>query len=309
MIEANAQQRPLVTTLDICSIADRRYLRHYATLLASIAHNNPADRLRFHLIWEGAEPDQMALFDTFRQRLGLSVNVIEVNGVEAAAIRALGKQGHVSHHTYYRLLLPKVLPHTHTALYLDVDIVVNGLLEELLNTDVTGVGAAVVREKVTNKLLSFGVAAGSYFNSGVMLINLDYWREHIIGDIALRFAAEHPEALLWQDQCALNYALAGQVRYLDPEWNCTAINVKRYLALKPVIVHFSGRCKPWDRPTRVPYGILYANYSQLTPWPIDYFDPRLREKTFRSLQEGIARKVQRLRRKVQRLRWSPVAAR
>jgi lipopolysaccharide biosynthesis glycosyltransferase len=155
-----------------------------------------------------------------------------------------------------------------------------GALDELLKTDLTGVGVAAVREPGEHKLEPFGVMPGDYFNSGVMLMNLDYWREHRIAEKALAFANEHPEALVASDQCAINAVLHGRVKYLDPKWNCTLSNAKKYNAANPVIVHYTGRRKPWDEAWRQPYGIYYANYSQSTPWPIDYFGGERRARRF-----------------------------
>jgi lipopolysaccharide biosynthesis glycosyltransferase len=283
-----------INPMEICSIADRKYLRYYATLLASIAYNNPSRAFRFHLMWEGSDPSDKVLFDDFCCRHGLNINFIEVNGAEIAAIHALGKQGHVSHHTYYRLLFPLLLPALNKALYLDVDMVVNGSLDELWATDIAGFGAAVVRDETSNKLEAFGVLPDRYFNSGMMLMNFDYWREQGICDRVLRFATEHPDALEWWDQCALNFALSGQVRYVDAKWNCTEGNIRRYAAPNPTIVHFTGESKPWNFPTRSPYGILFANYSQLTPWPIDYFDPTFAPKRKQSFMKRAARELGKL---------------
>jgi lipopolysaccharide biosynthesis glycosyltransferase len=104
-----------------------------------------------------------------------------------------------------------------------------------------------------------------------MLMNLDYWREHRVAEQALAFATAHPHALIALDQCAINVALRGRVKYLDPKWNCTLANAKEYGCESPVVVHYTGRRKPWAEPWRQPYGIYFANYSQQTPWPIDYF--------------------------------------
>jgi lipopolysaccharide biosynthesis glycosyltransferase len=276
--------------VDICAVVDQAYLKRYPTLLVSIIRNNPRHQFRFHLIWEGGEPADLDLFHSFCARNDLAINLIEVDGSAYRSMFELSDKGHVTHHAYYRWLIPKLLPTARVALYLDVDVVVIGSLDELLETDVTGVGVAAVKEPAKHKLEAFGVLPGDYFNSGVMLMNLDYWREHGVAETALAFAGEHPEALIAWDQCALNVALQGQVKYLDPKWSCTLSNAKTYSAATPVIVHYTGRRKPWSEPWRQPYGIYFANYSQLTPWPIDYFggERRARRKiSFRNLLQGI----------------------
>ena len=246
--------------------------------MASIIDNNPAEDLRFHLIWERPDDEELALFHSFFARNGLKINCIEVHDDSIERMYDLGAQGHVTHHAYYRLLIPDLFPSLSTMLYLDVDIVVIDSIDEMLKTDLSGIGAAVVREPDPHKLGSFGVAPGQYFNSGMMLMNLDYWRRHDIGRKALDFAKTHPEAILAWDQCALNVTLLGQVKYLDPKWNCTLSNAKNYNCSNPAIVHYTGQRKPWSEPWRQPYGVYFVNYSRLTPWPLDYFGGERRSR-------------------------------
>lgn len=193
---------------------------------------------------------------------------------------------------YYRVLIPDLLPDARKVLYLDVDMVVIGPLDELISTDVSGTGAGVVRAHYAkSRLEAFGVVHERYFNSGMMLMNLGYWRKHGVAEQALRFAIEHPSAVVAADQCALNIALRDQVTYLDPRWNCTVANAKRYTTLSPTIIHYAGRTKPWERPWRLPYGIYYANYSQLTPWPIDYFGGERYERSAQGVALRVARRI------------------
>jgi lipopolysaccharide biosynthesis glycosyltransferase len=99
----------------------------------------------------------------------------------------------------------------------------------------------------------------SYFNSGVMLLNLDAWRTL---DIAARCVAfiERFDYLQWPDQDALNVICGQRFLALDARWNAFArwceapspLGLSNALtALQndwvhdPWIVHFSGDCKPW----------------------------------------------------------------
>jgi lipopolysaccharide biosynthesis glycosyltransferase len=257
--------------VDVFSVVDREYLKHYPTLLVSIIRNNPHRQFRFHLIWDGGDPSDVDRFHSFCARNKLSVNLIEVAGSQFEAAFEADNSGYLTQHIFYRWLIPDLLPEAKVALYLDVDIAVIGQLDELLETDLSGVGVAAAKEPATHKLEPFGVEPDGYFNSGVMLMNLDYWREHRVAEQALAFANAHPHALIALDQCALNVAIRGRVKYLDPKWNCTLANAKEYGCESPVVVHYTGRRKPWAEPWRQPYGIYFANYSQQTPWPIDYF--------------------------------------
>ena len=60
-----------------------------------------------------------------------------------------------------------------------------------------------------------GVDTDAYFNSGVLLINLDYWREHNITQQLLDFVCTNPNKCLLHDQDAINAVLYGKIRRLQ----------------------------------------------------------------------------------------------
>ena len=84
---------------------------------------------------------------------------------------------------YYRIFAARYLPQEiERILYLDPDIVVNGRLEELYNTDIDGyllAAATHVREMMRKiNVLRLGMhEEGTYINSGVLLMNLKQLRE------------------------------------------------------------------------------------------------------------------------------------
>jgi lipopolysaccharide biosynthesis glycosyltransferase len=87
---------------------------------------------------------------------------------------------HYSHAMYLKYDLPDLLPDLDKVLYLDGDVIVSGDVRELYATDLTGHYAAVVENplgydvgKYVRNQLHF---TGRYWNSGVMLLNLDAMR-------------------------------------------------------------------------------------------------------------------------------------
>lgn len=65
--------------MDICSVADRNYLRPYATMLASIARNNVGRDLRFHLVTDGVDGPDLELFNAFCSEIGITVTFHHVD--------------------------------------------------------------------------------------------------------------------------------------------------------------------------------------------------------------------------------------
>ena len=139
---------------------------------------------------------------------------------------------HASKSIYYRLILSELLdPNIKEILYLDVDTLVLKDIRALFdNTDLSESIAAVVLDAVianesNDKIISISdpndkkqclnINLSNYFNSGMLLINLDKWREYQIGLKCLELVKCN---LLYPDQDALNIAITDPL-FIDSKWN------------------------------------------------------------------------------------------
>ena len=59
----------------------------------------------------------------------------------------------------------------------------------------------------------------SYFNAGVLLINLDYWREHKVDKQCVKYFQTYPERILFNDQDLLNVVLHKDKVFVPLKWN------------------------------------------------------------------------------------------
>lgn len=126
----------------------------------------------------------------------------------------------------FRCSLPKLLPDLNRIIYLDADLFVNRDIKELWDVDVREYClAGVVDEgvnihnypRILNKYPE--IKKESYFNSGVLYMNLKKLREFGgLKKLVLDFLIENPEAGL-PDQDALNVLFHDKVLYLDDSWN------------------------------------------------------------------------------------------
>jgi lipopolysaccharide biosynthesis glycosyltransferase len=84
----------------------------------------------------------------------------------------------------------------------------------------------------------------SYFNSGVMVMDLRAMENEGIFASALKFAKEKPELCPYVDQDALNVAADGRWQVLDWRWNVTTFLIDRID--RPFFIrHVTGN-KPWS---------------------------------------------------------------
>jgi lipopolysaccharide biosynthesis glycosyltransferase len=194
--------------------------------------------------------------------------------------------------TYFRLLLPQILPqHLKKIIYLDTDLVVNGDLAQLWNIDVETnyVLAAqdagyfnlsnVLHLKDCEKLE--GLLNCKYFNTGVLVINLEKWRTDKIAEETIQFLENNPQHILFADQDALNVVLAGKKwGELDPRWN-QVHSIYQYSSWQdspfeeevfhnvlndPYVIHFTTPPKPWQNGCHHPKKDLFFQYLDQTAW-------------------------------------------
>ena len=114
---------------------------------------------------------------------------------------------HLSYAAYFRFFIPEVVEEE-KVLYLDSDIVVDGNLTDLFETDLGDCPLAAVRDDLQQ----------TNFNSGVMLINNKYWREHDISTQLFEVADQYHE-YEYGDQGLLNRYFIGQWKELDMDYN------------------------------------------------------------------------------------------
>jgi lipopolysaccharide biosynthesis glycosyltransferase len=174
--------------------------------------------------------------------------------------------------TYFRLMLSDLIPDTVAqAIYLDVDMVVQGDLCELLDTDFDGAIVQAVPDAYTEYFhrgrlehvdlpeeLRFSRDL-PYFNAGLMVIQLQQWRAQRVGERALQVATTYGGELAFHDQDALNLVLAGHWKALDPTWNLHELpqflsawevepytqSQRRRVFFNPKVIHFVSAEKPW----------------------------------------------------------------
>ncbi|KQQ43702.1 glycosyltransferase family 8 protein [Nocardioides sp. Leaf307] len=146
-------------------------------------------------------------------------------------------------------------------------------------------------------LETLGVAKADYFNSGVMAFGRDTWAD--MAPRALDLFFRNSSAYIRHDQSALNAAFRGQVEHFHPAYNFHTFYATAYAQtfVKPRIIHFTGRAKPWHT-WAPPWGARFADsYRGLVrrhPALADYFEvaiPRaspdvLRKRARLSLREA-----------------------
>lgn len=167
--------------------------------------------------------------------------------------------------TYLRLLLPNAFADEYDRiLYLDSDIhVEGGDMSKLLDVEMGSHPVAAIRDnpqwrtpnRMPEDFRDFGLSNATYFNAGVLLIDVANWNAQGILDAALSFGEKNGARLRRNDQTLLNCVLYRNWAELGPMWNWQYTPASRLheAMVSAHIVHFIGPSKPWKaRPETLP---------------------------------------------------------
>lgn len=261
----------------IVSAADERFVPHFATMLHSAwFHNRTA---QFYLLDCGITDETKAILEAFAAKHDMRFSVEAVDTAMFADIPIHRKD--LTFATFARLTLTSVFSETcEKVIFLDADCVVTGDLTQLWAIDLAhDLIAGVQDEKALQDDGGDGILRDRsvYINSGVMLVNLQAWREENFGEEVISYLRRH--VLRSHEQSAINIVAAGRVRTLPETWNLMlhTLERRRIGSLQPHIIHCTGSMKPWLA-SDAPLGSVYRFHRGMTPFPLDRTLPTYRSR-------------------------------
>ncbi len=266
-----------------CNI-DTSYVKYCVVMLTSLFENNTDSSFHVHVI--AAElPDEMQnLIRSTVSRYSNKASFYFVGNNLGKDYPQYAEGSHISLAAYYRIFLGSILPpNINKVLYLDCDLVVTGSIESLWNVDITDHAVGCIEDMWSGKEDNYERlhydCSFSYFNSGVLLINLKYWKSKKIEEKAVEYIMSHANELRFYDQDVLNALLHDKKLFLPFRYNVQdgflrrkrkirpeAIPELEKELLHPVIIHYTGGKKPWQYKSQHPYKDLYFHYLDMTPW-------------------------------------------
>lgn len=210
---------------------------------------------------------------------------IEFLEIDRELFRKCPDPGRFSMNAYFRYLIPILKPEIRKALYIDSDMLVSGDAGALFDTPLEGKPFAAVpylyeRPRYSGTPLHrYGLQRKEilglppdhlYFNSGLLLLDCDYFRHNGLVEELFRLTNE-AESLECPDQDILNVATAGnRYKALDDGYN-VVVDINDALGALPrkipFILHFTGgrRMRPWVS-LDCPFRAEYDQCAALTPF-------------------------------------------
>lgn len=273
------KQKCEVTNYNIIFATNDDFCSHAAEAIISLLETNPNAQITIHLF----------TIDCKESNINRIVKIVKDYHQETKTYKIakslftdFPETGAYSLACYLRLLTPALLPDIDKALYLDCDLIVNGDIQELYDINLEGYAVAAVHDAtlsygIVKDYLGYDYWRDGYFNSGVLLMNLKFWREKGLQSKLVSYLNSHHVAL--PDQDALNIVLHGSVKWLHPKWNChvgyfafpplVIDSQKEYIKelwTKAKIIHFTGPVKPWYKECVNPYKKKYLKYRKIANW-------------------------------------------
>lgn len=259
--------------INICLSCDNNYSKYAGVVIASILSNaNREDDLNIFILDGGISDENKQNIISLSTIKPCKISFIKINETLFNDYKQIKTHKYLTLPAYYRLKLPSLLPEIDKIIYLDCDTIVCSDLSDLFNIDINNFALAGVLD-INKKMLKKNP---KYFNSGVLLINLKYWRENNIEEQLLQYTKDNIDNITLGDQEILNRFLAGKTKIIEDIWNIQSSNFtnRSSYANNPKIIHFVAKNKPWSGNSYSFHKNEYFKYLQLTPWKLNENDLR-----------------------------------
>lgn len=254
---------------------DNSCIEPFIVSITSIVNNaNNNEVLHFHIIYR--ELDNIKIL---KNELSFKKHTVEFIQLSKKQISRLGDfKNDISTYKYF---IPEIANELDKCLYLDCDTVVLSSLYELYKTKLLKSYMAVVEsaidsEKKSEKVNLLNIP--NYFDCGVILMNLKLIRED---DLANKWivARKNIYKYLENPDCdVVNLIVNNIFTMLKPQYNlqteifenpkpfwCYTTDEKEFAKNNPVIIHYSGKNKPWNSVSSHLWKDIYFKYLKLAP--------------------------------------------
>lgn len=243
---------------------DRNYTTQLETTIKSILYHNRD--VKIYILNQDIMPDWFRKPRKIASMLGSEI--IDVKLPEQTVFQDWEKQDHISSIAYARFFIPEYVPED-KVLYLDSDLIVNTSLEKLFSIDLENRLLAAVKD-----------TDGITFNTGVLLINNEKWRQEKLKErlieqsvVTIKEVKEGNFENFNGDQTILNQVCSSQWLELNRIYNLQVghdivalyNNWQGHLAFndKPVVIHFTTFRKPWTTLIANRYRDLWWEFHDL----------------------------------------------
>jgi len=253
--------------INICLSCDDNYAEHAGVVIASILANaKPEDEPVFYILDGDISDKHKQEILELKKIKDCKINFISINKDNFSEYRKVKSHEYITLATYYRLLLPTLLPDVSRVIYLDCDMIVLTSLFDLFYRNMYGCPIAGVHDIKRKRVRE----NKTYVNAGMLVIDLDKTRELKLEEKFLEWTKRHIDTIKVGDQEIINEVCRDNICIVDDRWNVQSSNFTNRSSYTryPKIIHYTAKIKPWHFGSFSYHRNLYFKYLQMTPWKL-----------------------------------------
>lgn len=250
----NIKQKLTVKNKEIIPIffsSDDNYLPCLSVAIRSLINN--ASKNYSYIIYilnNGVSKDKADMILRM-QNENFEIKFVDVSEKIKPLITDIGLRDYYTVAIYFRLFIASMFEQYKKALYLDCDIVVLGDISQLYFTELEDNILGAVPDQIVASRKDYreysekalGLDYKKYFNSGILVMNLDEYRKQEIEKKFVYILKKYNFNTIAPDQDYLNFLCKYKTKILDYSWNKECL--RDGYSKKPNIVHYAFFKKPW----------------------------------------------------------------
>ena len=274
--------------IPVLLISDADYVLPTSVAISSLIQNiGPETCYVIYVLGRGFSSQQIQLLKSYSST-NVEIQLIDCSGIQLVNLHPKAPSSKefqfcaATESALLKFYIPELLPQEKKVIYLDGDVIVRRDLSDLYSQNIDSFYACAVKDSGALYLKTpIMEEVEGYFNSGVMLLNLEELRKDDITQKLVKAKRESKDTSL-MDQNIFNIVFNRKVKFLPIKYNVLISNLKRnenkwsiedlnaafntsYDSLEEVlndsyILHYSSRKKPWVYLNNPYSDIWYKNF-------------------------------------------------
>lgn len=264
--------------MNIVYSTDNIYLPYCGISIISLLENNKGEDITLYIVGQSLSLESKKIFQNIGKKYNITLYIIDVDDdlIKQCPTPPNDGQKYITAAACIRLFFATILPdNIDKVLYIDSDTIVEQNLKKLWDTDITNYSAGGISD-IFVELERFE----GYVNSGVLLINLDYWRKNNVQQKFIEYI-KGGGIIDYPDQDIINSVLKETILHLPLKYNAQMCYYVRYfkkfefieqiqkideIMNDIAIVHYTSSLKPWHRDLVHTHEKAYRKYVKISEW-------------------------------------------
>jgi lipopolysaccharide biosynthesis glycosyltransferase len=263
------------SSIAIVAVCDNHYSILLCTLLKSIQLNHKsAEKIEFFIVEDGITEYNQKKVERSVQDAQVKIHWLPMKDCIPKDIKLPVDKSNLPMNIFARLFIPHFIPaDIKRVIYFDVDMIVLEDISKLWHTEIGNHIVAAVQDQFIHTVSHWGGVSNheelgipadkKYFNSGLMLIDIEKWKKKDITNKVIKCIEKYSKLSQFSDQYGLNAILFDDWYVLDPLWNRFSYSEDEH----PYLIHFTGRkpiYKTYNYSER--YKAIFFDYLNQTEW-------------------------------------------